>query len=122
MTRKTIVLAGVIGLSLLGFGAETAPAGAVVCWWKFNDASNRGLDSSDYHNDLDGLSNVTPLAADTGYTTQGGYEDAVKIVKAIRDRHDGLKRNPFCEPECGHNYARSMAARNSLLAWKAMRR
>jgi len=41
----------------------------------------------------------------------------VKVVKAIRDRHDGLKRNPFNEPECGHNYARSMASWNVLLAW-----
>ena len=30
---------------------------------------------------------------------------AVKVVKAIRDRHEGRKRNPFNEPECGHNYA-----------------
>ena len=48
---------------------------------------------------------------------QGMDTDAVKVVKAIRDRHDGLKRNPFSEPECGHNYARSMASWNVLLAW-----
>jgi uncharacterized protein (DUF608 family) len=42
---------------------------------------------------------------------------ALKIVKAVRDRHDGYKRNPFNEPECGHNYARSMASWNCLLAW-----
>ena len=48
---------------------------------------------------------------------QGMDSDAVKVVKAVRDRHDGLKRNPFNEPECGHNYARSMASWNVLLAW-----
>ena len=48
---------------------------------------------------------------------QGMDADAVKVVKAVRDRHDGLKRNPFSEPECGHNYARSMASWNVLLAW-----
>jgi uncharacterized protein (DUF608 family) len=48
---------------------------------------------------------------------QGMDMDAVKVVKAVRDRHDGLKRNPFSEPECGHNYARSMASWNVLLAW-----
>ena len=48
---------------------------------------------------------------------QGMDADAVKVVKAVRDRHDGLKRNPFNEPECGHNYARSMASWNVLLAW-----
>ena len=51
---------------------------------------------------------------------QGMDEDAVKVVKAVRDRHDGLKRNPFSEPECGHNYARSMASWNVLLAWIEM--
>lgn len=53
---------------------------------------------------------------------QGMDADAVKVVKAIRDRHDGLKRNPFSEPECGHNYARSMAAWNCLLAWRLRHR
>jgi len=48
---------------------------------------------------------------------QGMDAEAVKVVKAVRDRHDGLKRNPFNEPECGHNYARSMASWNVLLAW-----
>ncbi len=48
---------------------------------------------------------------------QGMDADAVRVVKAVRDRHDGLKRNPFSEPECGHNYARSMASWNVLLAW-----
>ena len=51
---------------------------------------------------------------------QGMDADAVKVVKAVRDRHDGLKRNPFSEPECGHNYARSMASWNCLLAWLKM--
>jgi hypothetical protein len=32
------------------------------------------------------------------------------IVKAVRDRHDGIRRNPFNEAECGHHYARSMAS------------
>ena len=48
---------------------------------------------------------------------QGMDDAAVRVVKAVRDRHDGLKRNPFDEPECGHNYARSMASWNCLLAW-----
>ncbi len=37
-------------------------------------------------------------------------EEALQVARAVRARHDGAKRNPFNEPECGSYYARSMAA------------
>ncbi len=37
-------------------------------------------------------------------------EDGIKVIRAIRDRYDGEKRNPWNEIECGSNYARSMAS------------
>ena len=40
----------------------------------------------------------------------GQVEEALTIVKAIRDRHDGFKRNPFSENESGYYYTRSMAS------------
>jgi uncharacterized protein (DUF608 family) len=40
----------------------------------------------------------------------GLREEALQVVQAVRSRHDGAKRNPFNEPECGSYYARSMAA------------
>ena len=40
-----------------------------------------------------------------GFVTEGET-----MVKAIRDRYDGEKRNPWNEIECGSNYARSMAS------------
>jgi len=44
-------------------------------------------------------------------------EEGLKCVQSIRDRFDGLKRNPFSEPECGHHYGRSMTSWTTLLAW-----
>lgn len=40
----------------------------------------------------------------------GRVDDGIKVVKAIRDKYDGRKRNPWNEIECGSNYARSMAS------------
>lgn len=37
-------------------------------------------------------------------------------IQSVRDRHDGAKRNPFSEPECGHHYARSMASWSAIIA------
>jgi uncharacterized protein (DUF608 family) len=47
---------------------------------------------------------------------EGLVEQGLEIVKAIRDRYDGEKRNPWNEIECGSNYARSMASYALLLA------
>jgi len=41
---------------------------------------------------------------------EGMVEQGLEVVKAIRDRYDGAKRNPWDEVEFGHNYARSMAS------------
>jgi uncharacterized protein (DUF608 family) len=40
---------------------------------------------------------------------EGFLREGLSVCKAIRDRHDGLKRNPWNEFECGSHYARSMA-------------
>ena len=40
----------------------------------------------------------------------GMTENGLELIRAIRDRYDGDKRNPWNEIECGSNYARSMAS------------
>jgi len=40
----------------------------------------------------------------------GCVDEALEIVKAVRKRHDGVRRNPMNEYECGHWYARAMAS------------
>jgi hypothetical protein len=47
---------------------------------------------------------------------EGQTDDGLNVIAAIRERYDGLKRNPFDEAECGHHYARAMAAWASILA------
>lgn len=43
-------------------------------------------------------------------------EPGLTIIKAIRDRYDGLTRSPFDEAECGHHYLRAMASWGAVLA------
>ena len=47
---------------------------------------------------------------------EGLVKEGLAIVQGARDRHDGLKRNPWDEFECGHHYARAMAAYGLILA------
>lgn len=53
---------------------------------------------------------------------QEGFEqEGLTCVKALRDRYDGEKRNPWNEYECGSNYARSMASYALLLSYSGFR-
>jgi len=49
---------------------------------------------------------------------RGRLAEAERIVRDIRSRYDGRKRNPFDEAECGHHYARALAAWSVLVDWK----
>ncbi|HEY5562551.1 MAG TPA: GH116 family glycosyl-hydrolase [Clostridiaceae bacterium] len=47
---------------------------------------------------------------------EGFIDEGLTIVKSVRERHDGYKRNPWNEVECGHHYARSMASWAVIIA------
>ncbi|MFV0504267.1 MAG: GH116 family glycosyl-hydrolase [Lachnospirales bacterium] len=47
---------------------------------------------------------------------EGFISEAFNIIKAIRNRYDGIKRNPWCEIECGNHYVRSLSSFAVLLA------
>ena len=67
--------------------------------------------------------------------TQAGYEyqvainllyegllvEGLTVLKAVRDRYDGKRRNPYCEFEWGNHYARSMATYAALPALARLR-
>lgn len=42
--------------------------------------------------------------------SEGFIEDGLKVIRAVRNRYDGEKRNPWNEIECGSNYARPMSS------------
>lgn len=44
------------------------------------------------------------------FISEGMVDEGLEIVRSVRDRYDGKKRNPWNEIECGSNYARSMAS------------
>jgi non-lysosomal glucosylceramidase len=52
----------------------------------------------------------------TNLIYEGFLDEGLTLVKAVRDRHDGVRRNPWNEVECGHHYARSLASYGVLVA------
>lgn len=54
--------------------------------------------------------------AATGMLYAGLKEEGLQVIADIRKRYDGAKRSPFNEAECGHHYARAMAAWSAYLA------
>lgn len=47
---------------------------------------------------------------------EGYVDEGVRIVRAVRNRYDGERRNPWNEVECGNHYARALASWSLLLA------
>ncbi len=51
---------------------------------------------------------------------RGLVDEGLDIVRAARDRHDGARRNPWNDIECGSYYARSMSAWQLVNAWSGL--
>jgi len=47
---------------------------------------------------------------------EGMVKEGLAIVEAVRERYDGVRRNPWNEIECGHHYARAMSSWSLLTA------
>ena len=52
---------------------------------------------------------------------EGLVDEGLELVRAVRARHDGVRRNPWNEVECGNHYARSLASWGVLLALTGVR-
>ena len=89
-------------------------------WRVFALLDEKGIIMCDYPEDVSKPVIPLPYAdecmtgfeyAYAGLLAQEGFtHECLEVVKAIRDRYDGEKRNPFNEIECGSNYARAMAS------------
>jgi non-lysosomal glucosylceramidase len=51
----------------------------------------------------------------------GMLGEGIACVRDIRARYDGVKRNPWDEPECGHHYARAMSAWSTVVVLSGFR-
>ena len=51
----------------------------------------------------------------------GLVEEGLDVVRSVRQRYDGARRNPFNDIECGSYYARSMSAWQLVNAWSGFR-
>lgn len=86
-------------------------AGVVICEWP--EDKRRPIIPVPYAEEtMSGFE----YAVSSHMIQEGLVEYGLDIVKAVRDRYDGEKRNPWNEIECGSNYARSMASYALLLA------
>ena len=52
---------------------------------------------------------------------EGFVQEGLTIVQGVRARHDGARRNPWNEFECGSHYARSLASWSLLTALSGFR-
>ncbi|HEU5485641.1 MAG TPA: GH116 family glycosyl-hydrolase [Microlunatus sp.] len=52
----------------------------------------------------------------TNLIYEGLVDEGLEVVRAVRNRHDGIRRNPWNEAECGNHYARSLASWGVLIA------
>ena len=75
--KNLMVLAGGVGLALMGFGADVVPFGSVVGYWQFNEAPYK-VDSSVFANDLTTFASGVAGASGTG-SAENGYDGSAYL-------------------------------------------
>lgn len=90
-------------------------AGTTICAWP--ESVRRPVVSAPYSEEtMHGFE----YQAGCHMIMHGLLKEGLAVVKAVRDRYDGERRNPWNEIECGSNYARSMASYALLHAYSGM--
>ncbi|MGC9065635.1 MAG: GH116 family glycosyl hydrolase [Candidatus Ratteibacteria bacterium] len=57
-----------------------------------------------------------------GHLISSGFvRKGLEVVETARKRHDGTKRNPFDEYECGHWYGRALSSYGLILSYTGLK-
>ncbi len=91
-------------------------AGTVICAWP-DDVKQPEITILYAEETMHGFE----YQAATHMIQEGMTEKGLQMIRAIRERYDGEKRNPWNELESGSNYARSMASYSLLLSYSGFR-
>lgn len=91
--------------------AEPGEPGLFICTWpKSEHPGNRGVRYRDE------VWTGIEYEVAAGLVYEGLLNEGLAVVKAVDERYDASKRNPWNEIECGDHYARAMASWGMLLA------
>lgn len=95
--------------------ADPGEAGLLIATWPFSQ--HMGEDGVRYRDEV--WTGIEYQVA-TNMIYEGMITEALSLIKAVHDRYDGTKHNPWNEIECGDHYARAMASWGVLLALQNM--
>jgi hypothetical protein len=99
--------------------AMPGEAGLLMCTfpradWNYEKAKGKGADwAAGYFNEC---MNGFEYQAAGHMIWEGLTQEGLAVTRAVHDRYDASRRNPWNEIECGDHYARSMASYGVFLA------
>jgi hypothetical protein len=99
--------------------AMAGEAGLLMCSfprtdWDYKEAAGKGPDwAAGYFNEC---MNGFEYQAAGHMIAEGLVDKGLTVTRAVHDRYNGARRNPWNEVECGDHYARSMASYGVFLA------
>jgi len=91
--------------------ARPGEAGLFICTWPKSRHLERG--GVRYRNEV--WTGIEYQVA-AGLIYEDCIDEGLTIIRAVHDRYDAKKRNPWNEVECGDHYARAMSCWGCLLA------
>ncbi|MBI2433288.1 MAG: hypothetical protein HYV26_10490, partial [Candidatus Hydrogenedentes bacterium] len=99
--------------------AMPGEAGLLMCTfpradWNYDKAKGKGAEwAAGYFNEC---MNGFEYQAAGHMIWEGLVQEGLAVTRAVHDRYDAARRNPWNEVECGDHYARSMASYGVFLA------